>query len=113
MRRSLALLTLFVAYLAAAKLGLSLAFVHPSATPIWPPTGIAIVGVLLLGARVPPLIFLAAFLINAITAGTPATAAVIGLGNMLEASAGAYSSSGGPAAAGCSIACRRSSASSR
>ena len=90
MRRSLALLALFVAYLAAAKLGLSLAFVHPSATPIWPPTGIAIVGVLLFGRPACPLVFLAAFLINAYTAGTPATAAAIGLGNMLEASAGAY-----------------------
>jgi two-component system, sensor histidine kinase len=89
MRRSLALLTLFVAYLAAARLGLSLAFVHPSATPIWPPTGIAIAGVLLLGPAALPLIFLAAFLINAITAGTPTTAAIIGLGNMLEAWAGA------------------------
>ena len=90
MRRSLALLTLFVAYLAAARLGLSLAFVHPSATPIWPPTGIAIAGVLLLGPAALPLIFFAAFIINAITAGTPVTAAVIGVGNMVEAAAGAY-----------------------
>ena len=90
MRRSLALLALFVAYLAAAKLGLSLAFVHPSATPIWPPTGIAIAGVLLLGPAALPSIFFAAFIINAITAGTPVTAAVIGVGNMVEAAAGAY-----------------------
>jgi signal transduction histidine kinase/CheY-like chemotaxis protein len=90
MRRFLALLALFVAYLAAAKLGLSLAFVHPSATPVWPPTGIAIAGVLLLGRPARPLVFLAAFLINAATAGTLATAAVIGVGNMLEASVGAY-----------------------
>jgi len=90
MRRSLALLTLFVTYLAAAKLGLSLAFVHPSATPIWPPTGIAIAGVLLLGPAALPLIFLGAFIINAITAGTPVTAAVIGVGNMVEAAVGAY-----------------------
>ncbi len=46
-----------------------------------------------------PLIFFAAFIINAITAGTPVTAAVIGVGNMLEASAGAYfDSSAGRAA---------------
>ena len=90
MRRSLAFLALFVAYLAAAKLGLSLAFVHPSATPIWPPTGIAIAGVLLLGPSARPLIFVAAFLINAITAGTLGTALAIGVGNVLEASAGAY-----------------------
>jgi signal transduction histidine kinase/ActR/RegA family two-component response regulator len=90
MRRSLAFLALFVAYLAAAKLGLSLAFVHPSATPIWPPTGIAIAGVLLLGPSARPLIFVAAFLINAVTAGTLGTALAIGVGNVLEASAGAY-----------------------
>jgi signal transduction histidine kinase/ActR/RegA family two-component response regulator len=90
MRRSLALLALFVAYLAAAKLGLSLAFVHPSATPVWPPTGIAIAAVLLLGRPARPIIFLAAFLINAITAGTVITATGIGIGNVLEAVAGAY-----------------------
>jgi len=90
MRRSLALLGLFVAYVAAAKLGLSLAFVHPSATPVWPPTGIAIAAMLLLGRPAGPVILLAAFLINAITAGTPVTAAAIAIGNLLEASAGAY-----------------------
>src|SRR5207245_1121529 len=38
-------------YFAAAKLGLRLAFYHPSATPVWPPTGIALPSILLLGSR--------------------------------------------------------------
>jgi hypothetical protein len=29
-------------YFAVAKVGLMLAFVHPSATTVWPPTGIAL-----------------------------------------------------------------------
>ena len=39
-------------YFAAAKVGLMLAFVHASATAVWPPTGIALAAVLMLGYRV-------------------------------------------------------------
>ena len=42
-------IALFVSYYAAGKLGLMLAFLHPSATPIWPPTGIALAAFLLFG----------------------------------------------------------------
>ena len=34
-------------YFAAAKLGLRLAFVNANATAVWPPTGIALAGLLL------------------------------------------------------------------
>src|SRR2546429_10030043 len=51
-------------YVLAAKLSLRLATVHPSASPFWPPTGIAIVTLLLLGVRFWPAIFAAAFLVN-------------------------------------------------
>lgn len=43
-------------YILAAKLSLRLATVHPSASPFWPPTGIAIVTFLLLGLRYWPAI---------------------------------------------------------
>src|SRR5438876_1106155 len=43
-----------ITYLAVAKLSLALASVHPSATPIWPPTGFALAAVLLLGSRILP-----------------------------------------------------------
>src|SRR5213593_2882824 len=45
---------LTLVYLVAGKLGLMLAFVHASATAVWPPTGIALVSLLMLGPRVWP-----------------------------------------------------------
>ena len=50
-----------LAYFILAKVGLALASLHPSASPIWPPTGFALAIVLLRGYRVWPAIFLAAF----------------------------------------------------
>src|SRR5437016_546093 len=77
-------------YLLAGKLGLLLAFVHASATAVWPPTGIALAAFLLLGYRVWPGIFLGAFLVNLTTAGSVATTLGIATGNTLEGLAGAY-----------------------
>jgi diguanylate cyclase (GGDEF)-like protein/PAS domain S-box-containing protein len=77
-------------YFTTAKLGLRLAFVHPSATAVWPPTGIALVGLLLLGYRAWPGIFIGAFLANLTTAGSVATSIGIAAGNTLEAVAGCY-----------------------
>ena len=76
-------------YLGAANLGLLVASV-PKVTPVWPPTGIALAAVLLFGNRVWPGIALGAILANA-TPGVPlATACGIGLGNTMEALAGAF-----------------------
>ena len=47
--RVAALAILAIAYSIAAKLGLRLAFVHASATAVWPPTGIALAAVLVRG----------------------------------------------------------------
>src|SRR6266851_10177490 len=77
-------------YFATAKVGLMLAFVHASATAVWPPTGIALAAFLLLGYRVWPGIFLGAFLVNLTTAGSVATTIGIATGNTLEGLAGAY-----------------------
>jgi len=77
-------------YFASAKAGLALASIHPSATPIWPPTGVALAAVLLRGYRTWPAIFAAAMIANATTAGSVATAIAIATGNSLEAIAGAY-----------------------
>jgi PAS domain S-box-containing protein len=77
-------------YFLAGKLGLLLAFVHASATAVWPPTGIALAAFLLLGYRVWPGIFLGAFLVNLTTAGSVATTIGIAMGNTLEGLAGAY-----------------------
>ena len=77
-------------YMLAAKLCLRLATVHPSASPFWPPTGIAIVTLLLLGLRYWPAIFAGAFLVNLTTAGTVLTSLGIAAGNCLEAVTACY-----------------------
>ena len=93
-RRAFAYLTqvLFLAgvYFAAAKLGLSLAFVAEQVSAVWPPTGIALAAVLLFGSRVWPGIALGAFLANATAHETPLVASGIAVGNTLEALAGAW-----------------------
>src|SRR4051812_29356928 len=62
----------------------------PSVTAIWPPTGIALAAVVLLGYRIWPGVALGAFLANAWTGVPLYTALGITLGNTLEALVGAY-----------------------
>lgn len=89
--RDVAVFTVLAAvYFVAAKLGLRLAFVHASATTVWPPTGIALSAFLIFGARVWPAIFAGAFLANLTTAGSIATSFGIAGGNTLEGLLGAY-----------------------
>ena len=91
MARYLAALVVVAAgYYVLAKLGLRLASINPSASPIWPPTGLALAAVLLGGLRIWPAIFIGAFAANATTAGTLETSALIALGNTLESVAGGY-----------------------
>src|SRR5437762_5042919 len=68
---------LAVIYFVAGKLGLMLASLHASASPVWPPAGIALAGSLLLGYRAWPAIFIGAFLVNVTTAGNVATSFAI------------------------------------
>ena len=77
-------------YFAAGKLGLSLAFVHASATAVWPPTGIALAAFLFLGPRVWPGVLIGALLVNLTTAGSPLSSAGIAVGNTLEGLLAAY-----------------------
>ncbi len=88
--RILALVALTVLYFLAGKLGLHLAFVHASASPVWPPAGIALAALLVFGYGTWPAIFLAAFLVNVTTFGNVATSLAIGAGNTLEAVCGAW-----------------------
>jgi signal transduction histidine kinase/CheY-like chemotaxis protein len=78
-----------IAYFAAGKLGLHFAFVHASASAVWPPTGIALAATLLFGHRVWPAIFLGAFLVNVVTSGSIPSSLGIATGNTLEAVVGA------------------------
>jgi signal transduction histidine kinase/CheY-like chemotaxis protein len=77
-------------YFIAGKLALRLAFLHASASPVWPPAGIALAALLVLGFRVSPAIFVGAFLVNLTTLGNILTSLGIASGNTLEALCGAW-----------------------
>jgi signal transduction histidine kinase len=81
---------LTVIYFVAGKLGLMLASLHASASPVWPPAGIALAALVLLGCRFWPAIFVGAFLVNVTTAGNVATSLAIATGNTLEALVGVW-----------------------
>jgi len=90
--------TLVVAavYFISARLSLFLAFEHTNASPIWPPTGIALAAVLMFGYRITPGIFAGACLANILTLngmGLSLSASIIAasttaLGSSLEVLAG-------------------------
>jgi PAS domain S-box-containing protein len=83
-------LVLATGYAVVARLGLMLAVVHPSATAVWPPTGIALAALLVYGRSLWPGILAGAFLANVTTAGSAATSLGIAIGNTLEAVLGSY-----------------------
>jgi diguanylate cyclase (GGDEF)-like protein len=61
----LPILGVAAAYYLAARFGLGLQLVGGQVTPLWPPSGVALVCLLLLGGRIWPGIWLGAFLVNA------------------------------------------------
>src|SRR5262245_33341473 len=81
---------LMAIYFFSGRLGLKLAFLHQSASPVWPPTGIALAAVLLFGYRIWPGIWLSAFLVNLTTTGSIPATLGISTGNTLEALVGGY-----------------------
>src|SRR6267378_8428900 len=81
---------LTLVYFIAGKFGLMLASLHASASPVWPPAGIALAALLVLGYRAWPAIFVGAFLVNVTTEGNVATSLAIASGNTLEAVCGAW-----------------------
>lgn len=85
----LAALAVAAVYLCAAALGLSLAALAPQVSPVWPPTGIGLAAVLLLGNRVWPGIALGALIINGTASDAVLTACGIAVGNTLESLVGA------------------------
>src|SRR6266496_2512296 len=76
-------------YFSAAKLALLAAIPPGYATAVWPPSGIALAAVLLLGDRVWPGVWLGAALVNLTVQSSLAAALLMGTGNTLEALAGA------------------------
>jgi signal transduction histidine kinase len=83
LRDGLRLALLALVYWIAARLSLTLALVHGQVTPIWPPTGIALVAILIFGRRVWPAIFAAALAVNLPIGPSPIGATLIAAGNTL------------------------------
>src|SRR2546425_11275868 len=83
LRAFLQLLLVGIIYWVAARLSLNLALVHGQVTPIWPPTGIALVAILIFGRRVWPAVFAGALAVNLPIGPSPAGAALIAAGNTL------------------------------
>lgn len=80
---TLLVLAVAAAYYGAAQLGLVEQLVRGQVTPLWPPTGIALAGLLVFGLRVWPGIAIGAFLANVCIGPTALTALVIMAGNTL------------------------------
>ena len=74
-----------IIYFVFAKVSLTLASLHPSASPVWPPSGLALASLLLWGNGVWPAIAAGAFLANVTTLGSLSTSCLIAGGNTLEA----------------------------
>ena len=98
--KALQIIGLAIAYFATGKLGAFLAIPPGYATAVWPPSGIALAGILIYGYRVWPGIFLGSFLVNlsislaGSTSSETLTAVIISLaicvGATLQAIGGAY-----------------------
>jgi PAS domain S-box-containing protein len=71
------------AYYVAARLSLRYALVEENITPVWPPTGIALVGFLVAGRRIWPGVAAAAFLVNLPITDATWAAALTACGNTL------------------------------
>lgn len=82
--------SLAAVYFVIGKLGLMVSVVRPSITPVWPPSGIAVAGLLVLGYRVWPGVFLGALAVELTTPCSLGTAFGVAVGNTLEILAGAW-----------------------
>ncbi|HXS68577.1 MAG TPA: MASE1 domain-containing protein [Candidatus Polarisedimenticolia bacterium] len=93
MSKTLRMIAVAGVYFIAGKLGLLLANVHTSVSPVWPATGIALAALLGWGIELWPAVFIGALLVN-VSAALPADTSIllrvaqalgIGIGNTLEA----------------------------
>jgi len=90
LRWSARALALAAAYFVVAEIGLRYATIGPSISPVWPPTGLAVAALVLLGPGYWPAILVGAFLANAATSIPVLAAAGIAFGNATEAALAAY-----------------------
>jgi signal transduction histidine kinase len=90
LRYSLAIATLALVYVIAARAGLMMDAVGGFATLVWPPTGLALAALLIFGPGLWPGIFAGAFIANLLTGAPLFVALGIGIGNTLEAVLAVY-----------------------
>jgi PAS domain S-box-containing protein len=89
-RRSWELACVFALYLLGGEIGLAVPFTSGNISPLWPPAGIALAAMVILGYRVWPAVALGAFIVNFST-GIPHLAAVgITVGNTVGPLCGAW-----------------------
>lgn len=79
-----------IIYFFLGRFSLNLALINPSASPVWPNSGLAVSAILLFGSFLWPSLFLSAFLVNFTTSHALIPSLGIALGNTLEAVVGAY-----------------------
>lgn len=79
-----------VAYFGLAKIGLSFAANNEIVSAVWPPSGLGLAAVFMLGYRVLPGVAVAAFISNATGDSSIGVAAGIAFGNTLAAALGAW-----------------------
>jgi PAS domain S-box-containing protein len=77
-------------YILAGRLGFTASAVHPVVSSAWPPSGVALAALLLMGTRFWPGIALGAFLVNFTADLAPLAATGIAVGNTLEALVAAW-----------------------
>ena len=88
-RRTWELVCVLAAYLLAGEIGLAVPFTSGNISPLWPPAGVALAAMVILGYRIWPAVALGAFIVNFFT-GIPHLAAVgIALGNTVGPLCGA------------------------
>jgi signal transduction histidine kinase len=90
LRYALAIATLAIVYVVAARAGLMLDAVAGFATLVWAPSGLALATLLILGPGLWPGVFIGAFLANLLTGAPVILALGIGAGNTLEAVLAVY-----------------------
>jgi len=77
-------IAVFAGYYAAGRLGMALHFTGTNISPVWPPSGIAVGSLLVIGIRYWPVLLGAAFLSEIAGGLPPALAGALAAGNTLE-----------------------------
>src|SRR6266496_6086292 len=84
------LVLVLVACFLGGKVGLAIPFTSGNISPVWPPAGIALVAMLVVGYRMWPAVSIGAFLVNFFTPIGPEAALGIAVGNTVGPLTGAW-----------------------